>query len=206
MRKVPFLVSFLFFVTAPLILCVAQPSSAGWLTNLIQNIFSKEAVVATEQAAKNATKNAAKSEATNATEKGAVKAGEQAATHTTGGSSTILGIRIGIKNTGEWAAHHIIPVQLKNHPILNKIGMDFDHAANGIALPTKPGVDPKLPLHCGSHPSYTAAVAKELDSIPTNLSIEETRRRVIAIQEKFRRELESGKPLHEKYGAPNPWY
>lgn len=125
---------------------------------------------------------------------------------TTGGSSTVLASRIGIAARKGWAAHHIIPVQLKNHRVLKKIGMDMDEIQNGIALPTKPGLDSKLPLHRGSHPSYTAAVAEELDKIPADASIEETRILVKKVQQKFRNKLKSGKPLHEKYGASDSWY
>ena len=125
---------------------------------------------------------------------------------TTGGSSIVLANRLGIALREGWAAHHIIPVQLKNHRALKKIGLDMDTIENGIALPTKPGLDPKLPLHRGSHPSYTAAVSEELDKIPHDASIAETKRLVRKIQLKYRKKLESGKPLHEKYGASDPWY
>jgi len=125
---------------------------------------------------------------------------------TTGGSSTILGHRIGCYSIKNYAAHHIIPVQLRKHRALRKIGMDMDEAANGIALPTKPGIDPDLPLHRGSHPSYTAAVKKELDKISPDASVAKTRKMVSKVQSKFRERLEDGAPLHEKYGANDPWY
>ncbi|BBO72716.1 hypothetical protein DSCW_01330 [Desulfosarcina widdelii] len=125
---------------------------------------------------------------------------------TTGGSSVVLANRLGIAARKGWAAHHVIPVQLKNHRALKKIGMDMDEIANGIALPTKPGLDPKLPLHRGSHPSYTAAIAQELDQIPVDASVSETKRMVSKIQKKYRQKLESGTPLHDKYGASDPWY
>jgi hypothetical protein len=125
---------------------------------------------------------------------------------TTGGSSTVLAYRIGISKMKNWAAHHIIPVELKSHRALNKIGMDMDEIENGIALPTMPGLDPNLPLHRGSHPSYTAAVKMALDKIPPDASIAETRRMVSEIQQNFRNKLISGTPLHTNYGAPDPWY
>ncbi len=105
----------------------------------------------------------------------------------------------------DWAAHHLIPVEINNHRALNKIGMDMDEVNNGIALPTKPGLDPVLPLHRGSHPSYTAAVQKDLDKIPPNLSVKKTRKRVNKIQRKYRKKLESGMPLHQAYGASSKW-
>jgi hypothetical protein len=200
------LTAFILFCSGLLILAGVRTSSAGVITNLIKSLFTKEATTATREAAINGGKKASKSEATNSTGKGLVNSGERAATRTVGGSSAVLGARIGIKKNGERAEHHLIPSELKDHPVLNKVGMDLDEAPNGIALPTKPGVDPNLPLHTGSHRSYTAAVAAELDSIPTNLTVAETRARIIAIQNKFRKMLESGKPLHARYGAPNPWY
>lgn len=135
-----------------------------------------------------------------------IKSETQGFGRTIGGSSYTLRHRIGCDSLKNYAAHHIIPLQLKNHRALKKIGMDMDETANGIALPTKPGVDPILPLHRGGHPLYTAAVKRELDKIPPNISISKTREMVSNIQSKFRERLEEGEPLHEKYGAKNPWY
>jgi hypothetical protein len=117
----------------------------------------------------------------------------------TGGSSTVLRQNLGTKTN--YAAHHIIPVELKNHRVLNKIGMNMDEVNNGISLPKFPGVDPKLPLHRGSHPNYTNAVKKKLDEIPDNLSVKETKSRVMKIQREFRNKLEGGAPLHTSQGG-----
>ncbi|HEL2072288.1 TPA: AHH domain-containing protein [Streptococcus suis] len=40
-------------------------------------------------------------------------------------------------NTGwkGYQAQHIIPAEFKNHPLIQKIGMNFDDASNGIFLP-----------------------------------------------------------------------
>jgi hypothetical protein len=124
---------------------------------------------------------------------------------TFGGSSAMLASRLGKVIKKGWAAHHIIPVQLKNHSILKKIGMDMDRVTNGIALPMKPGLHPKLPLHRGSHPNYTAAISKTLDEIPKNLPVNKTKELVDDVIKKFRKKLENGKPLHSKYGG-NKWY
>jgi hypothetical protein len=206
------------FISTIIGLLGAQFACAGWLTNIFKSAVKEGAETSAENATKNAAKQAAKDAAENAAEdatkqtakqeakSGATTAAEASAGRVVGGSSAVLGERIGIKKTGEWAAHHLIPAELRNHRVLQKIGMDLDDAANGIALPIKAGVDPKLPLHSGSHPSYTAAAAKELDSIPADLSIEETRRRVKIIQDQLRKKLEEGNPLHTKYGAPDPWY
>jgi hypothetical protein len=118
---------------------------------------------------------------------------------TIGGSSAVLRTRLGTK-TG-YEAHHIIPVELKNHRVLNKIGMDMDNVKNGISLPQYPGLDPKLPLHRGSHPNYTQAVKSELDKIPDDLSISQTRKQISSIQNFFRTKLENGSPLHTSQGG-----
>lgn len=102
---------------------------------------------------------------------------------------------------GDYAAHHIIPTQLADHPILRRIGMDMDKATNGIALPTKPGLHPTLPLHRGSHPSYTNAVKQKLDRIPYFYSKGRIQRHVNEIQRTFRQDLLNGAPLLRSYGA-----
>ncbi|WP_077071328.1 AHH domain-containing protein [Mailhella massiliensis] len=123
---------------------------------------------------------------------------------TIGGDSRILAKNL--KNVPQgYQAHHIIPVECKTHPVLNKIGFDMDDAVNGIALPGRPGMDPKLPVHRGYHSDYSQAVRRELDSIPENLSEAETRKRVLKIISKFRTEIESGQSLYRTNGAPNAW-
>ena len=97
---------------------------------------------------------------------------------------------------GDYAAHHIIPTQLSHHPILRRIAMDMDNAANGIALPTKPGLHPTLPLHRGSHPVYTNAVKQELDRIPYFYSKRRIQWHVNEIQRIFLERLVNGAPLH----------
>ena len=129
----------------------------------------------------------------------AAKKSKKAIPGAIGGSSLILRSRIATKHGYE--AHHIIPVQLKNHRTLKKIGMDMDEAKNGISLPQYPGLDPKLPLHRGSHPDYTFAVKRFLDDIPVNLSVTETQRKVSEVQFTFRSLLESGAPLHSSQGG-----
>jgi hypothetical protein len=129
----------------------------------------------------------------------AAKKSKKAIPGAIGGSSLILRSRIATKPG--YQAHHLIPVELKRHRTLNKIGMDIDEAGNGISLPQYPGLDPILPLHRGSHPDYTFAVKNALDKIPDNLSVSETRKAVSAAQNSFRSLLESGVPLHTKQGG-----
>ena len=120
------------------------------------------------------------------------------------GSSIKLAKNIGIYNKRGWAAHHVIPIEVySSHRVFKKLkDFDIDQASNGIALPTKKGISiSKLPLHRGSHPSYSQAVSRALDKIPENTSDEVTKSMVRATMQKFKRKLKEGKPLHEKYGA-----
>lgn len=124
--------------------------------------------------------------------------------HTIGGNSRILAKNMGNVPKG-WQAHHIIPVECKTHPVLNKIGFDMDDPINGIALPSRPQMDPTLPVHRGYHADYSRAVKRELDEIPLDLSEEETRKRVLKVISKFRKKIESGQSLYNTEGVPNGW-
>lgn len=120
-----------------------------------------------------------------------------------GGDSAKLAKAIGLAPKSGYQAHHIIPVECKSHPILNKIGFDLDQAANGIALPSRPGMS-NLPVHRGYHAGYSNAVKRDLDAIPKNLSEAETVARVNGVMKKYRDLIESGKPLYDS-GVPNAW-
>ncbi len=136
----------------------------------------------------------------------AVESGlKQAGKRCVGGSSSVLARRLGIDVGSGFHAHHIIPVELQYHRTLNKIGFDLDVAENGIALPSRPGLHPRLPVHRGYHAGYSKSVRRELDSIPEWLSEEVTRERVYAIIGKNRKLLEEGAPLYESGGVPNAW-
>ncbi|HIF9172277.1 TPA: AHH domain-containing protein [Photobacterium damselae] len=72
---------------------------------------------------------------------------------------------MGRKRADSWQgyqAQHLIPSELRNHPMLKIVGIDLDHESNGIFLPStrnKPvGMISGKPRHTGSHPSYTNAV------------------------------------------------
>lgn len=120
-----------------------------------------------------------------------------------GGDSTKLAKAIGIVPKNGYQAHHIIPMECKTHPVLNKIGFDLDQAANGIALPSRPGLS-DLPLHRGYHSSYSAAVRRDLDAIPMNLSESATISRVNNVISKYKNMIKSGKSLYDE-GAPDAW-
>ncbi|WP_298772972.1 AHH domain-containing protein [uncultured Shewanella sp.] len=130
----------------------------------------------------------------------------------TGGSSTKLGKNLnesmGKNRSDSWTgyqAQHLIPSELKSHPILKKVGMDLDDASNGIFLPAskaKPeGSISGLPRHTGSHPNYTLAVRKSLNEMDNSLPIAQLQKQVYDLQVKLRSITESGMPVRNKDGA-----
>lgn len=88
-----------------------------------------------------------------------------------------------------YQAHHIIPNSVRNHPLIQHVGMDFDHAANGIFLPsTRSGSRfSQLPLHRYEHDAYNTAMAAQLDRISLSLPRKEQIERIIAVREHARR-------------------
>ncbi|WP_444930188.1 AHH domain-containing protein [Microbulbifer sp. SSSA002] len=95
----------------------------------------------------------------------------------TGGNSRILGQNLlesmGVDKNLKWTgyqAQHIIPSQLKSHPVLQKVGINLDEASNGIFLriPDE-GISP-MARHRGFHSVYNQVVKNRLDSIDTNSS------------------------------------
>lgn len=72
---------------------------------------------------------------------------------------------------GNWQAHHIVPWQLRDHPVVvfvrEKFGWSMNSVENGVPLATK--ADPagalagKVATHSGSHAAYTSEVANDLD-------------------------------------------
>ena len=121
-----------------------------------------------------------------------------------GGSSKVLSARLGIVTGSGFQAHHILPIELKSHRILNKIGFDMDCIENGISLPGTSGLHPTLPIHNGYHSGYTQKARRMLDQIPYNLSHEETKKKVFEVISKLRNELNNGKPLYNTE-IPNAW-
>ncbi|WP_201798461.1 RHS repeat-associated core domain-containing protein, partial [Photobacterium kishitanii] len=130
----------------------------------------------------------------------------------TGGSSSKLG-----KNLNEamgrsrsasrsgYEAQHLIPSELKTHPVLKKVGIDLDNASNGIFLPAskaKPvGMISGMPRHTGSHPNYTEAVRQSLNIMDRNLPVEQLQKNVYDLQVKLRKVTESGMPVRNVDGA-----
>lgn len=112
----------------------------------------------------------------------------------TGGSYTKLGQNLlesmGLPRSASrkgYQAQHIIPKNLRNHPVLKKIGMGMDHADNGIFLPI-PGKDPSaLSRHRGFHSVYNNVVKDQLDKLNINQSIKELEQQVFELQQKLKK-------------------
>lgn len=121
----------------------------------------------------------------------------------TGGSPEQLRKNIndemGLARGTEWPgyrAHHVIPSELKSEPVIQKIGFQFDHASNGIALPFPNDRARALSSHRGYHKAYNGAMKRKIAELDVNLGVEELRLQVLALQASARRLLESGTPLH----------
>ncbi|MCF5771446.1 filamentous hemagglutinin N-terminal domain-containing protein [Pseudomonas syringae] len=130
----------------------------------------------------------------------------------TGGSSSKLGKNLnedmGRSRSDSWSgyqAQHLIPSELKRHPILEKVGIDLDDASNGIFLPAsnaKPeGLVSSMPRHTGSHPNYTEAVRQSLNSMDGSLPIDQLQKQVYDLQVKLRDVTKSGMPVRNIDGA-----
>jgi RHS repeat-associated protein len=124
-----------------------------------------------------------------------------------GGSSSQLkrnimkahGLNTSFKTSG-YQAHHIIPIELRNHSILRKIGVSYDDATNGILLH-------ETTMHLSNHFKYTNAFQRALDDIPMNLSIDETMERVYGIQARASEKLLEGNSLRSgMIASEEEWY
>ena len=125
-----------------------------------------------------------------------------------GGSSSNLGKNMmqamGLRRTTKWKgyqAQHIIPVELRDHPVLKKIGFDLDDASNGIFL-RKPGnAVSSISRHSGYHAPYNRFVEKMLDQIDVNSSTNSIRYMVKSLQTNLKKMQQSGIVLYPKQGA-----
>ena len=99
-------------------------------------------------------------------------------------------------------AQHIIPIQMANHNVIVKIGMDMNNAKNGIPLPVPSEKGHALSTHKGYHSIYNEIVKEQLDKIEQrlgqNATVEETVIEVAKLQGKLRKAVESGLPLYAK--------
>jgi BH2341 protein len=130
----------------------------------------------------------------------------------TGGSSTKLGKNMmedmGLSRGQKWTgyqAQHIIPADMADHPVIQKMGMDLDDASNGKFLPVPDSVDTTsvspLSRHRGYHSTYNEFVRAQLDNIDVNQSPAMLQKEVKELQRKLGILQDKGLPLYPKFGA-----
>jgi len=125
-----------------------------------------------------------------------------------GGNSTILGKNLlssmGLKRTLKWIgyqAQHIIPAELADHPVLQKIGINLDHHTNGIFLRTPSTEVSTLTRHFGYHAPYNKFARSQLDKLNLSSSSYELQREVKILQSNLRKMQSSGAVIYPKHGA-----
>ncbi|WP_236004286.1 AHH domain-containing protein [Heyndrickxia sporothermodurans] len=121
----------------------------------------------------------------------------------TGGSSSKLGKNMfeemGLPRTTKrspYQAQHIIPAEFNEYPILQKIGMDMDHASNGFFLRVPDEYVSSTSRHQGYHSVYSDFVERKLDEIDINQDISIIEKQVFELQQKLRKLQEKGLPLY----------
>jgi hypothetical protein len=126
----------------------------------------------------------------------------------TGGSSTTLGRNMmeemGLPHSQTWPgyqAQHVLPSELSTHPVLQKIGMDLDHASNGMFLPTPDKALSPLARHRGYHSVYNEVVERKLSRMDISKSIPELEQEVFQLQQRIRHLTRQGTPLYPSQGA-----
>jgi hypothetical protein len=101
-----------------------------------------------------------------------------------------------------YAAHHIIPVEMRKHPAIVKIGMDMNHYQNGIFLPHRDSNMHALSTHTGFHKIYNEVVKEYLDNISERLgkdaNVEAYSNEVAQLQIALRKCLRNGLPMYAK--------
>lgn len=126
----------------------------------------------------------------------------------TGGDSTKLGKNMmesmGLPRGTNWTGHqaqHIIPAEMANHPVLQRIGMDLDDASNGLFLRTPADDISAMSRHRGYHSTYNEFVRIQLDGIDINQSVDVLQKQVYDLQQNLKYLQQSGLPLYPSQGA-----
>ena len=101
-----------------------------------------------------------------------------------------------------YQAQHIIPVEMHNHPVLQKIGMDMNDASNGMFLPEPNGDVHSLTTHKGYHAVYNKVCEEYLDKIyekhGDDASVEAVEADVAKLQQGLKSVLEDGVPIYRR--------
>jgi hypothetical protein len=125
-----------------------------------------------------------------------------------GGNSTKLGKNMmeemGLKRSQKWSryqAQHIIPSEMKGNPVIQKIGMDFDNASNGVFLRIPDNDISTMARHQGYHSVYNEVVERALNRMDINQSVDVLQKQVYELQKNLRYLQEKGLPLYPNQGA-----
>ena len=126
----------------------------------------------------------------------------------TGGDSTKLGKNMmesmGLPRGTNWRgyqAQHIIPAEMANHPVLQKIGIDLDDASNGLFLRTPAADISAMSRHRGYHSTYNEFVRIQFDEMDFNQSINVLQNQVYNLQQNLKYLQQNGLPLYSSQGA-----
>ena len=126
----------------------------------------------------------------------------------TGGDSTKLGKNMmesmGLPRGTNWTGHqaqHIIPVEMANHPVLQRIGMDLDDASNGLFLRTPADDISAMSRHRGYHSTYNEFVKTQLDAMDISQSVDVLQKQVYDLQQNLKYLQQRGLPLYPSQGA-----
>jgi hypothetical protein len=109
-----------------------------------------------------------------------------------------------LKRSTKWTGHqaqHIIPAEMADNPILQKIGMNLDDSINGILLRTPDADLSAMSRHRGYHSVYNEVVKRQLNNMDVNQSVDILQRQVLDLQSNLRKLQESGLPLYPSQGA-----
>ena len=117
----------------------------------------------------------------------------------TGGDSTKLGKNMmesmGLPRETNWTGHqaqHIIPAEMANHPVLQRMGMDLDDASNGLFLRTPADDISAMSRHRGYHSTYNEFVRTQLDGMDINQSVDVLQKQVYDLQQNLKYLQRSG--------------
>ena len=125
-----------------------------------------------------------------------------------GGDSTKLGKNMmesmGLPRGTNWTGHqaqHIIPTEMANHLVLQRIGMDLDDASNGLFLRTPADDISAMSRHRGYHSIYNEFVKTQLDAMDISQSVDVLQKQVYDLQQNLKYLQQSGLPLYPSQGA-----
>ena len=126
----------------------------------------------------------------------------------TGGDSTKLGKNMmesmGLPRGTNWTGHqaqHIIPVEMADHPVLQRNGMDLDDASNGLFLRTPADDISAMSRHRGYHSTYNEFVKTQLDAMDISQSVDVLQKQVYDLQQNLKYLQQRGLPLYPSQGA-----